>query len=262
MVVSLIAAAVACIAAYAYLTKKAPKPAASIEPPIVIPLTPPPAAEKPVKKEEPKIVQTPKAPEPKTEPKVEPKPVENPVDVPVVEPESVPETTPEPAQSSEPKYDVSGLFARAQKLMKERSKPAIDAHQAALKANIASFERDVKREIRRLFYDGTGYETRIINAIKGWKEKDSIIPAKASSEIGTTTYDAIVTEHLQKQTAIDDTLQQALTAQAEFYVSGLDKQIERLKKDNDTGAIALIESEIAKTKESPKYFLGLMTGAE
>lgn len=248
----LIAAAVAGIAAYAYLTKKAPKPADSVEPPIVIPLTPPPAAEKPVKKEEPKIIQTPKAPEPKTEPK----PVENPAAVPEVVPESVPETTPEP------KYDVNGLFARAQKVMKERSKPSIDKHLADLKANITSFERDVKREIRKNNYNSADYETSIINTIKGWKENGSVIPEKLGAKLSSQTYATIVTEHLQKQTAIDDTLQQALAAQAEFYVYGLDKEIERLKKYNDPGAIALIESEIAKTKESPKYFLSLMTGAE
>lgn len=254
----LLAAVVAGAAAYVYHTNQSPK--AAVEPTTVVVLTPPPVADNPVKKEEPKIIELPKAPEPTLEPKL----VEEPVAPPEVVPESTAETTPEPAPAAtnEPKSDVPAFFERARKIMHERSQTVVSANQAALKNNFTSFERDVKREIRKLLYDGTDYEKRIVDTIKGWKEKDSIIPVNASAELGTTTYSTIVAEHLKKQVSINDELTQGMALHAATYILGLEKQIERLKADNDDGAIALIEVEIAETKKSPKYFVGLMTTGE
>jgi hypothetical protein len=67
---------------------------------------------------------------------------------------------------------------------------------------------------------------------------------------------------LQKQVGVDDTFHQGLAPLAATYVVGLEKQIDRLKADNDTGAIALLEAEIARTRKSTKYFADLMLGVE
>lgn len=249
----LLAAAASGIAAYVYHANRSPKPVA--EPTTVVVLTRPPVAEKPAKKEEPKIVEVPKAPTQKEEPK----PVEETVAVPEVVPEIITQSTPEPTAPTEPKSDVPAFFERARKIMHERSQSVVTAHQTALKNNMVSFGRDVKRQIRKMLYDGGSYETNIMNTIQEWKDKDSRVPTNAGPELGSTTYKSIVDEHFKKQESIDDALNQGMAPHSATYILGLEKQIERLKADNDTGAVALVEAEIAKTKKSPKYFIGLMT---
>ena len=46
------------------------------------------------------------------------------------------------------------------------------------------------------------------------------------------------------------------------YILGLEKQVERLKADNDLGAARLIQEEIDKSRYDPQYFPQLMLGSD
>ena len=158
-----------------------------------------------------------------------------------------------------PKYDVSAFFGRARKIMQDRTKPAVTVYRSDLKANLAGLERALKREVRKVNMSDHDTDKTIERVIAAWTADGGRIPDKLGEVLSaipeaTTVY----AEAVQKQTGTDDTLQLELTKQSAIYIIGLEKQIERLKADNDVGAIQLIEAEIKQTKESPKYFSELM----
>lgn len=212
-----------------------------------------------------------------TDPITEKLPVETPVEVPVdsapvdppvrVQEEPVPESVPEQPDPPEetvavsdsvaPKSDVAAFFVRARKVMQDRATPLIKTHDDKLKDNVADLRRDLERAMRK--YDRDTASTYIEENEAGWKKAGNRIPAALDGWI-TTVPDVtkIYTEHLEEQSEIDTTLKTGLAAMSETYLLGLTKQIERLKVDEDVGAIALIENEIELTKESTKYFSKLM----
>ena len=101
------------------------------------------------------------------------------------------------------------------------------------------------------------------SAVAEWKAAGGRIPDDLGSSLGAIPeIQPIYAQSLQKQVGIEDTYQQGLGPLSVTYIHGLEIQIERLKADKDTGAIALIEAEIAKTKNSTKYFSDLMLGIE
>ena len=234
-------------------TKKTPE-----SPPVTKPTpTPPPATDH----EEPQI--PPVAPEPKIP--ASPAPVEPPPVEPAAPPMAVEAATPssEPVApiAREPKYDVPALFDRARKMMQERTLPVIAAHQKSLKDNISSFERDSKRQIRKLDHKDNE-ESRmesLSRLVEDWKSQNFRIPEKPHLEYDIAKpLKAILDEHLKNQAHIDEELQQGFAPHAEFYIYGLEKTIEHLKKDDDPAAISLIQNEIEQTKSDPQHFVDLM----
>ena len=240
-------AAVAAFAAFAYHSKN--PPAKTVVPTVVIR---PPAPTNPTQKTEP-VASPDNEPEPDSVPK--------PPAEPAVEAETAPEVVPAAAASAEPKYDVTGLLGRGRKNLQDRAKPLISSCQVSLKSNLADFERAVKRQLRKMKLDGNRVELAVDKTFAGWKDDDGRIPGNPRRKLAMIDdIDGISAPFLQKQTGIDDTLQQGLAPFSATYVLGLEKQIDRLKADNDTGAIDLIKREIKRTKEDPKYFSGLMLG--
>jgi serine/threonine protein kinase len=106
--------------------------------------------------------ENPIAPDPKPEPSPQPEPTPDTTDenkpepeiTRTPEPDNEPETTtqpgPDPAQPAAPKFDVTGFFERARKIMQDRATPLIATRNANLVKNLGEFERDVKRLIRKL----------------------------------------------------------------------------------------------------------------
>ena len=143
--------------------------------------------------------------------------------------------------------------------MLDRTKPAITVYRSDLKANLAGLERALKREVRKVNQSDHDTDKAIEKVIAGWTADSGRIPNQIGEKLIAIPESATVfAEALQKQTGTDDTLQLELAKQSAIYITGLEKQIERLKADNDIGAIQLIEAEIKQTKESPKYFSELM----
>jgi hypothetical protein len=182
--------------------------------------------------------------------------------VPEMAADPVPEVeTPAIPDMAAPKFDVAGMLTRARKIMRDRASPLLASHAAKLGDNVTGLERDLNRVLRKLNYTRNSIEQYLAEEVASWKTNNNRLPAVFSGPFSTVpdgykTYN----EHLEKQTALDDKLQSELDELGATYVLGLEKQLERLKADNDAGAVALVEAEIERIKDSPKYFPKLMSG--
>lgn len=257
-----ILAAVAAIAAYAYISTSQP-PKVVTPPTVGVPV---PAPTDP-NKHRPPVVSPHEDPTP--EPDTAPAPDTSPVPTPneMVDPEESrvepdPGVPPVTAVDVAPKFDVTAFFGRARKIMQERTKPSIMVYRSDLKGNLAGLERSLKRQIRSQKMSTNETDKAIEKVIAEWTADGGRLPetpGEILSEITDVT--TVFNDAVQKQTGIDDALQVELTKQSAIYISGLEKQIDRLKTDHDVGAIKLIEAEIERTKESPKHFSDLMLSA-
>jgi serine/threonine protein kinase len=175
-----------------------------------------------------------------------------------------------PIVSDEPKFDVPEFFERALKIMQERAKPIIAAHDESLAKNVQDYGIEMLRQIRRIEIGKlrTKAEDNLEIYIHFCKEKGNRIPLKIKdSEIPKhqlASLDRFVPlrdEFVKKEEAIDNLLYQSLCQLSATYILGLEKQIERLKPDNDSAAIELIKEEIVKTRTDEVYFPNLITDA-
>jgi serine/threonine protein kinase len=177
----------------------------------------------------------------------------------VVAPQPTPEVAPVAPAVVEAKYDVTAFFGRARKIMLDRTKPTITAYRSSLKGNLTTFERSLKRHVRKLKLSDSESDKNIEKAIAGWIAGGGRIPDSLGEKLGAIPeVQSVYDEAVQKQANLDEILKRELGKQSATYILGLEMQIERLKPDNDVGAISLIQQEIDKTKESPQYFSDLM----
>jgi serine/threonine protein kinase len=246
----------AAAAAYWHFTKKPPV-VLTVPPPVVV--VPPPKSPEPVEPEEPETNPTDQATEPA--PEAPSKLVAEPVPIPEVTLEPQTEASTSSPQPVAPKFDVAGFFARGRAAMKDRAKPVITGYEEKLEDNVTSLERELGRQLRKQYYD-RGTAEKILSAdVEGWRQAGNHLPptfggALASLPEAFESY----TEHLKKQTALDDKFNADMAQLCATYVQGLSKQMERLKAEKDEGAVTLIQQEIDNTKESPEYFSNLMRG--
>lgn len=258
-VILFIFALAAGAAAYYHFSKKPP----TTTPIIVVPAPAPSTQETPVQP-------LPAEPDPVDPAPIVQQPVGTPepaiVDeapMPVVKPETPSRTEPiVESNPTAPKYDVPAFFERARKIMQDRADPLIENHTTKLKNNVTSLRRDLERAIRKYgFYRDTS-ETYMAEYEAQWKKEGYRIPSAFGGPMASVPgASKIFSEHLENQGEIDATLKNELTELSNTYILGMNKQIERLQADNDTGAIDLIEREIQRTKDTPEYFPKLMLGS-
>ncbi len=171
---------------------------------------------------------------------------------------------PEAPALPEPKFDVPSFLERAKKIMYGKVQPNLVTARANLKGNLSEFERGIKRLARKqrtqnLYSEEKDLQDVLDEQFKSWAEEGYKIPASFEGRISEIAgIDEVAQEYIQAQTTIIDTLNQQLSNLSPTYVLGLQKQIERLKPDNDVGAIALLEEEIKSTQENPEHFPNLM----
>ncbi len=245
--------------AYHFLASKSPPPKPVEKPVIVVPTAPKP--KKPATSDIPEDmgsgIETPPAIS------------KTPVKEPVMEPD---EATPDvdsadvakpPMFDNTPaaKFDVPGFLEdRARKIMREKAKPLISVHTTSLGINLGNFEKELRKQAKKIKIDEDRVDTFLTSAVERWKENGNRIPADVEGRIFTVPeLEAIHTAYLQRQTGFDNTLQQGLAQLSKLYITGLEKQVERLEADKDVGAVKLLKEEIEQTKDSPTYFSGLMT---
>lgn len=260
-VVFLLIAAVAGAGAYFYFTKSA----APVEIPKIVETPPPPAPKieevvKPViPKPVPKVAEVEKSPEPASEGSAF-----GSSQAPVISGDSSGVPSHDfilPAVDS--KFDVEGLLGKARKNLQDRAKPLITTYRLSLSGNSSSFARETGNLLRKMKLSGQSVDKSLESAVSSWQGKNGRIPKRLTSPLsGVAGIDTVHAQYLQLQTGIDDTFQQGLSPHSSMYLQGIEKQIERLKGENDPGAITLFEREIKKTKESPKYFADLMLGID
>ena len=212
-------------------------PAATTAPPDAAP-TPPPATD---------LAPTP-PPQPAPEPAVTPAP------------EPMNEAAPAPAPTTDiaPIADVTEFLTRARKIMLERAAPMIAKYRGGIKDTFASYQRAILRGTERALTP-----EEVTQANEHFQKDQGRIPTIL--EYSFTVMPGISTIHSlarDKQTYLDETFQQELARLAPSYILGLEKQVERLKADNDLGAARLIQEEIDKSRYDPQYFPQLMLGSD
>lgn len=183
------------------------------------------------------------------------------------EPAKTPDWQPEPAETTKmadddsgsriapPKFDVPAFFERASKIMRDRAKSAVTSYRSNLKANFLECERSLLREGRRVKIQGERINSDVEEAIAEWREEGEKLPSHFTGHLGNIEeIDEIYRAYRLRQTGIRDTLDAALVQLADLYILGLEKQIERLEKEDDPGAIQLIQNEIERTMDDNMHF--------
>jgi serine/threonine protein kinase len=204
-------------------------------------------------------------PKPETTVEIKPKPEITQTPAPEPEPETTPQPGPDPAEPATPKFDVTGFFERARKIMQDRANPLIATRNENLTKNLDEFERDVKRLIRKL---DLGWirdraEERLEEFMQKCRKNGNLLPENLDRDmIALRGIEEVHEEYFEKQDAIDSLLMQSLVELGGLYVIGLEKQLERLKSDDDPAAITLIKEEIEKARATKEYFPYLMLGID
>lgn len=172
-------------------------------------------------------------------------------------------TDPDNSAPTEAKFDVPGFLAKAQKTMKERTRPNVVAYEAGLRSNVMDFEYAIARQAKKT---KSGAESAAAAAAvqaltTELGARAQRLPTTLATELtsipdGPATYAAA----LKKQTGVADAFYLGIASAASTYVQGLELQIDRLKSTNDPAAIALIAEEIQRAGSSTTYFGDLMLG--
>jgi serine/threonine protein kinase len=219
----------------------------------------------------------PTIPEPATPSTTTPKPPAKPPAKPAPKPDApsdpnpMPDPDPDPTTTTDstngftlpeqPKSDVAGFLTRAQKIMQDRAAPLLTKYHTQIKDNSWFFEKSLLLCAGKL---GTGRVqaiAQIKKTIESWQSEGARMPATLEDSLAEIPgVPEAFSQALEKQTAIDNRLQQELIRLAPTYIRGLEKQIERLKTANDPLAIDLIQEEITKTRDDAQYFPGLLLG--
>jgi serine/threonine protein kinase len=247
---------VLAIAAVFFLSKKpAPKAPPSV---VVVPLTktapptPKPLDSSPV----------PTTPEPTPSPAEDADSIATEPLTPVPEEttESPIEETSAAPETAVAKFDVSAFFDYARNAMRKKAVAPLANYRTNLKTNFSEFGRAVEKQTRKLKISGSE-EADTITTTLAEMEETGVIPKILDSEFAELEgVPAIHKSCLVRQTGIQDTLNESLAQLSGTYILGLELKIKQLKDANDPGAVALIEEEIEKTKDSPEYFSELMLG--
>lgn len=165
-----------------------------------------------------------------------------------------------------PKFDVDDfLLNRALKVMKERAAPTLAGREKALGDNLKSFEREVKRLIRRIESrdDRDEAEEDLADFLKACATDGLRLPAKLGTLLSGIDYvEDAYDEHVDKQKTIEANAIASLNQLSATYILGIEKQIERLKAANDPAAAELLAAEISKTRDNPTHFPYLMLGID
>jgi serine/threonine protein kinase len=252
----LLIAAIAAAAAY-YIISSNKQP-----PKETIPVTSEPAAPQTQKPEESTAGNTdePSLPDPVESDSPEPAPLKHP------QPETnkvteIPHDSGEKTADVLPKFDVSAFLERARKIMHDKAASLIASHDSSLKENLVRFERDAKRVIRKINYRESREkaEEDLADLVKEYQQDKNRIPGTPDVRLENISgLEEIHEERHEIQESIDLECRRSLTQFAPTYILGLEKQIERLKGENDPAAIDAIKEEIDSTRDDKTYFPNLM----
>ena len=160
-----------------------------------------------------------------------------------------------------PKADVEAFLSRARKIMQDRSKAQVSLYRSNLSSNSTEFARAFGTQVRKLKLTGQAVADTLETLTAAGKKVGGGIPEYLdSSVVAQPETGGLHASYLKRQVGIHDVFQQALNPHVALYISGLEKEIGRMKAKEDAGAVVLIEEEITKTKSSPTHFSDLMLG--
>jgi serine/threonine protein kinase len=157
-----------------------------------------------------------------------------------------------------PAAEVSEFLAHARKIMFDRAAPMVAKYRGGIKDNFAGYQKAILRGTDRALT-----QEEIKQATEHLQNDQGRIPTML--EYSFTVLPGVSSIHAQaldRQRLLEDTFQQEITRLAPTYILGLEKQVDRLKTDNDVAAAQVLQEEIDKTRYDPQYFPQLMLGNE
>jgi serine/threonine protein kinase len=178
----------------------------------------------------------------------------------------------EPAPSSgeepavvEPKFDIPAFLERARGIMRERAAPLIQSHNQGLAKNTADYGVSLTWEAKKITHKPTRDSVLkgVDEFIRKCKTEHNRIPAEPSESLTNLVgQDGIHEQFLKQQQAYEKNLADGLSSLSTVYILGIEKQIERLRAQDDPGAIRLLEDEIQSVREDTGYFSELIIPGE
>ena len=166
---------------------------------------------------------------------------------------SLPAPAPEAPAAIAPKYDVTAFLDRARGIMQTRARPLITTHQTGLKSNRASFESEITRQFRNEKIEGERIDKVVSRVSADWAG-DRIPKALGGNLETVEKMELVHAAYLKREATIDDAVEFGTAQLFTQYLVGLKKQIERLEKDDDPGAISLLTGEIETAQGDAEYF--------
>jgi serine/threonine protein kinase len=207
--------------------------------------------------------------EPPTPPRLDPViPEPAPVEPPKPPDDPVTSTRPDSEENNDtaaPKFDVPAFLDRARKIMHDKAAPLIDSRDRNLIENLVRFERDAKRDIRKIDNRKSRdkVEESLADLIKDCEHDHNRIPESLHGRLEDVSgLEEVHDECFEIQKTIELNLRRSLSQFSSTYILGLEKQIERLMNANDPAAIEALKGEIDKVKDDSDYFPDLMLGTE
>ncbi len=177
--------------------------------------------------------------------------------------DSRPSSTHSPNFTAEPKSDVPAFFARARKIMRDRTHSLVAVYRRNLLSNFGEFERLVTVQLHKSKIATDAQAKALTTILAEWKAEGGTIPERVGQQITAIPSLAPIVEVAHKrQVGIEDSFKQAIMPHSDIYILGLEKEIERLEAKSDPGAIKLIQDEITKAKKSPRYFSDLLLSTD
>jgi serine/threonine protein kinase len=155
-----------------------------------------------------------------------------------------------------PKYDVEGLFEKAEEVMSDRIAPYRNAFYEKIKANTVAYGNSLASVFSRFSDEARGSAAATLaESLDNWAQNRYLLPEEPAPQLMLypevkSSYPAALTrqEELRKQ------LTEKIDSEAAFYIKGIEMRIEKLKAENDADAVTLLEKEIARVKADPAYF--------
>ncbi len=145
---------------------------------------------------------------------------------------------------------MTGFFTRARKTMQVRAAPLVTKYNTSIKDNVWFFEKEILRGAEKFLT-----KVQIKQAAESFQGNQGRVPDDLEASLADVPgVHGTPLEMFEKQKTLDSAFRHALTGLAPTYILWLEKQIERLKTDNDPAAITLIEEEIEKTRDDAQYF--------
>jgi serine/threonine protein kinase len=182
-------------------------------------------------------------------------------------PKTKPNTT--PLKSST--FDLAAFLERGRKVMRDKAKPAVEAHDKELSANLDLFLRNAKRAIHRLD-SNLRYpaETQAESVVNGFRSNHNRMPLKVDA--GKLTggqgwsvsgdIDQAHKEALDRQTAADDKFSAELDALCSIYINGLEINVAKLQQLGDEQGVNDLEKEAKLSRGDLRRFKNIILGRE
>ncbi|NWK54900.1 protein kinase [Verrucomicrobiaceae bacterium N1E253] len=167
-------------------------------------------------------------------------------------------------QPAPPEFDIEAYLVKARTFMQGQAKRTLSNYDEDLSKNIDSFERDVKRVLRKLERNiRKPMEIKSTAAFAEFRQLGRIPETIDLTDIKELkAINPIHKEALANQTKIDNKYLIDFTKSRITYFQGIDKQIAALRKEGNDAYAEMLEAEIDVTQKSMERYIRILRGLD